>query len=82
MTITLLAFGKAKESLGSKALQLNFDWEITIDELRNYISNQYPGLEILPHCRLAVNQTFIDEKKVHRLSDGDEIAIIPPVSGG
>lgn len=82
MKITLLAFGQAKESLGSQALQLSFDSEITLDELRRYISNQFPELEILPHCRLAVNQTFIDEKSAYQLSDGDEIAILPPVSGG
>ena len=30
--------------------------------------------------RLAVNQEFV--KREHKLRDGDEIAVIPPVSGG
>lgn len=44
---------------------------------------------LLPSCMLAVNMDYVtldsdplSASTILRLSDGDEIAIIPPVSGG
>ena len=31
---------------------------------------------------LAVNQEYIDKEQVIHLKTGDEVAIIPPISGG
>ena len=42
----------------------------------------YPALApLLPYVRWAVNQRFVSELD-YRLEDGDEAALIPPVSGG
>ena len=54
-----------------------------LDELKIFIIQKYPGLnkhmkkEIL---RFAINQEYVI--KNINLSDNDEIAIFPPVSGG
>ena len=54
-----------------------------LDELKIFIIEKYPGLnkhmkkEIL---RFAINQEYVI--KNINLSDNDEIAIFPPVSGG
>lgn len=31
---------------------------------------------------LAVNQEYVEEEQTLRLSAGDEVAVIPPISGG
>ena len=36
--------------------------------------------ELLPRCALACNGEYADG--VQPLADGDEVAVIPPVSGG
>lgn len=52
---------------GSKLLEMLGDETPAVKEFRNYI-------------RLAVNHEYRDEEIV--LNDGDEIALITPVSGG
>ena len=42
----------------------------------------HPSLEELaPYLRWAINHEFVDEDS-HLLSSGDEVALIPPISGG
>ena len=44
-------------------------------------AEQHPGVrELLPPCRVAVNQEFVGGD--HVVGEGDEVAVIPPVSGG
>lgn len=33
-------------------------------------------------CVLALNQEYIEKDSVEPLKDGDEVALIPPISGG
>ena len=48
------------------------------------LQEQYPELErLLPRCALAVNGNYIAaERKERPLADGDEVAVLPPMSGG
>ena len=46
------------------------------------LQQQYPGLErILPRCALAVNGEYVETAE-QALEDGDEVALLPPMSGG
>lgn len=52
-----------------------------VGELAAEVARQYPGLTQRPESMVvAVNQEYRDHSFV--LSDGDEAALIPPVSGG
>jgi MoaD family protein len=53
------------------------------DELASHLFKPY-STEILPHLRLMINGrdiAFLDGIKTE-LQDGDEVLILPPVSGG
>ena len=51
-----------------------------VGELRTYLINRYPALEKLSSLAIAVNSNYVGDDFL--LSKNDEIALIPPVSGG
>ncbi|MCH8147629.1 MAG: MoaD/ThiS family protein, partial [Planctomycetes bacterium] len=52
-----------------------------LDELRGELTARFPKIAAaLPTVRFAVNQEFVGGDLA--LKDGDEVAVIPPVSGG
>ena len=73
----LLSFGK----LSHLALDdVEIPADITnSDFLRRFVGEQWPELND-PDVRIAVNQTLVHD--VVKLSPGDEIAFLPPMSGG
>ena len=47
------------------------------------LQKQYPQLErILLRCALAINGEYVTEDAATSLKAGDEVAVLPPMSGG
>lgn len=80
MKINLLAFGLAKDIIGQQKVVLEVMNGLTTDGFSAYLYSLYPSLYASPHIRLAVNESYVQEPIV--LNEGDEVALIPPVSGG
>ena len=80
MTIHVLAFGIAKEILGGSSVAITLPGTSTINTLRQQLENQYIGLKKLTSFMIAVNGEYASPEQI--LKPGDEVAIIPPVSGG
>jgi len=80
MKITLRAFGIAKEICGGSTLELELPEQATAGQLKQLLVEQYPRLGGLTSFLLGVNQEFAEPDT--RISPSDELAIIPPVSGG
>ncbi|MDN3579914.1 MoaD/ThiS family protein [Mucilaginibacter flavus] len=80
MKINVLAFGVAKEIFGSSAVSLELTNDATIYNLKYVLEQQYPRLKQLASYMVAVNNEYaLPGDTIH---ERDEIAIIPPVSGG
>jgi molybdopterin synthase sulfur carrier subunit len=79
MKVNVLAFGIAKEIFGTNHLAIEFDGK-TSEDLRYSLEQQYPRLKQLPVYFLAVNSEYASNQM--EIKSDDEIAIIPPVSGG
>jgi molybdopterin synthase sulfur carrier subunit len=81
--MTVLLFGITKDIVGSGSLSLaaNQSESIqTVAELRSFLKGKFPELGGLSSLAVAVNSTYApDETKI---TETDEIALIPPVSGG
>jgi molybdopterin synthase sulfur carrier subunit len=79
MKVDILAFGIAKDIFGKKIINLELDGSTT-EHLKELLENQYPELKKLSSYMIAVNNEYASNEL--QLKEGDEIAIIPPVSGG
>ncbi|MFD2830296.1 molybdopterin converting factor subunit 1 [Corticicoccus populi] len=75
----ILLFAGLKEKVGSSRVSLDIDREISVEMLKSYIYEEYPELdgEVF---QVASNESFVRDD--YQVSDSDEIALIPPVSGG
>jgi len=80
--IEVLYFAIIRERIGRS--EEGFEWQagMTMSVLADTLLSRYPAIEpFLPHVRFALNETFVNDLSVS-LSDGDVVALIPPVSGG
>lgn len=80
-TVRMLAFGGARDVLGSAEVELPLPATCTAAELLVSVCQRYPGLA--PHhasLRLAVNGRYAFP--ADPVTAGDEVALIPPVAGG
>jgi len=81
MQVTVLLFGALREAVGAKELPVEAPARTTVAGLRALLVDAQPGFGALAgRLRVAVNREFSDDARV--LADGDEIAFLPPVSGG
>jgi molybdopterin converting factor subunit 1 len=80
MKTTLLAFGIAKEILNGAAINIELDEATTVGKLKDRLQEEYPKLKELRSFFIAVNNRYAPTDQVLELED--EIALIPPVSGG
>jgi molybdopterin converting factor subunit 1 len=81
MTVRVLFFAEARERVGRGERTVELEPTATVAELCGYLTKQYPRLgEILPRCQIARNGVVAAASE--RLHEGDECAILPPVSGG
>lgn len=73
------AFGVTKEILGKKETVIQVD-AATVEELKNFLFSTYPRLANLKSLFIAVNHNYAEGAQT--IKESDEIALIPPVSGG
>jgi molybdopterin synthase catalytic subunit len=81
MRVRVKLFARLRETVGAGELERELGEGSTVGDLLSSLYAEYPGLaDLTTRTVIAVNQEFATPD--NRLSDGDEIAIFPPVSGG
>ena len=81
MKIRLRLFASVRDIVGDRELTLEVSQGIEASALLELVVSRYPRLHGLAPClKMAVNQEYVDGG--HVLIEGDEVALIPPVSGG
>lgn len=80
MRIKVLSFAQLRESLGP-VLELELPDGADVATLRRILSEKYPDVAALAPARIAVNCNYVVDM-AQPLAASDEIALIPPVSGG
>lgn len=80
----VLLFAKLRERAGEGSHQLVVDETISLATLRSHLQKAYPDIaeEFAPgNALFAVNQTLCNDDS-RRVSNDDEVACFPPVTGG
>ena len=80
MNLNVLAFGIAKDIFGKSSIDVELDGKATTGKLKQSLEERFPRLKQLASYMVAVNNEYASDEGV--LTERDEIAIIPPVSGG
>jgi molybdopterin converting factor subunit 1 len=79
-TFNIQLFGITRDIVGQTELSLSLEQNSTVDTLLSKIKQQYPDLQKIKSILVAVNSEYAQLDDT--LSANDEIALIPPVSGG
>jgi molybdopterin converting factor subunit 1 len=79
-TISVLLFGITRDLTGQSAVSVPLPEGASVSDLLANLHQQYPAMAGIKSLLVAVNGEYAEVEQV--LSSKDEIALIPPVSGG
>lgn len=83
MQVRVLFFAASREVAGKSEQSFELGEDATTHTLLQHLVQCYPALEsIMKSCVFAVNQEYVPPSQDLQLKQGDEVAIIPPLSGG
>jgi len=81
MTLTVMLFAAARELAGAESVLIGLPSGSTVAQLRTELARRFPALAaLLGRSALAVNHDYAEDDRI--LWPTDELAVIPPVSGG
>jgi molybdopterin converting factor subunit 1 len=78
-TITVKLFASSREIIGKDKITLKLSEKMTALDLRRMILEQYPQIARIQFV-IAINRKIADDATT--VEQMDEVAILPPVSGG
>ena len=76
----VLAFVIVKEIFNNSTVDVDLTDGVTVEKLKTLLEKKYPRLNQLGSYMISVNNEYATMNYV--IQKGDEVAIIPPVSGG
>ncbi len=81
ITVTVKLFAAFQEAIAADEIQLSVPPQTPVVKVYEELTTQYPSLaKWRSLIRYAVNLDFVEPDTL--LQNGDEVALIPPVSGG
>jgi len=81
ITVSIRLFAGLHDLLGRREVSLELADGATVAELREQLGREYPIVSpFLTTLVCAVDEEYVPSE--HQLRDGDDVALIPPVSGG
>lgn len=80
MQVRVLLFGSLREAADAKELSVTLPERAAVRDLRAELASLPAFQKLAGRLRVAVNHEFASDDAA--LADGDEVAFLPPVSGG
>ena len=81
LKLSIRLFASLKERVGASQISIEVNQPATVSDLLDEVVRVYPGIQpYLKTTLISVNREFASRSQP--ISQGDEIALFPPVSGG
>ena len=80
MNVRILLFGITRDIIGGSSIERKIEEGQNVEDLMTGLRMSYPALNELTSLMVAVNNEYVDSDLI--IHENDEIALIPPVSGG
>ncbi|MGB7130689.1 MAG: MoaD/ThiS family protein, partial [Candidatus Sulfotelmatobacter sp.] len=81
MRVRVLFFGILKDVAGRASESLELPAASSVRDALDYCISRWPEIkDVMPSVAVAVNQRYAGSDTM--LDNGDEVALLPPVSGG
>jgi molybdopterin converting factor subunit 1 len=80
VTVRVRFFASLRERLRTSEVLRELPGGATVGDLVAALHREFPAFAGSGRVSIAVNAEYVDPR--HVLADGDEVALIPPVSGG
>ncbi|MBI3358452.1 MAG: molybdopterin converting factor subunit 1 [Nitrospirae bacterium] len=78
--ITIRFFAHLKDLAGMESVSLPFEQDCPLKQLIAQLEETIPALKSRGGIQMAVNHAFVNDEAI--IHPGDEIAFLPPFSGG
>lgn len=82
-SVKVLFFGRLADLVAESEISVAVNGQISAEDLYIRMADKnasLPSRDSDPSIKVAINQTLSDWKSV--ISEGDEVAFLPPVTGG
>lgn len=77
----VLFFARARDLAGVAEADIELARPAKLAEVRTLLAERYPAIaDFLPRCVFAINNEYADNEAT--VANTDQIAVLPPVSGG
>ncbi len=81
--INVLFFAKSRELAGITNTNISVPRRLTGKDLLGAIIAKFPSLAVIEeNLLLSLNQEYLEKDTLVGLKGGEEVALIPPISGG
>ncbi|PWN71121.1 molybdopterin synthase sulfur carrier subunit [Chryseobacterium phosphatilyticum] len=80
MKLKILAFGIVKDIFGASKKEIETEKSLSVKELKIVLEEEFPDLKKLKSYFVALDEEYAEDDQM--VNSAQEIAIIPPVSGG
>jgi molybdopterin converting factor subunit 1 len=79
--VKLLFFATLRDRAGARSMELDIPPDLTVQELKDKISAEYPNLkESMSSVLITINREYAFDDAI--IPQNAELAMFPPVSGG
>lgn len=79
--VKLLFFATLRDRAGTRSMELDIPMDLTVQGLKEKISNEYPNLkDSMSSVLITINREYAFDEAV--IPPNAELAMFPPVSGG
>lgn len=81
MQVNVLLFAAARQAAGSDSIRIELPNDARVSDVFAELKVRLPAIEpLIPSCRIALDSAYVDTDAT--ICEDNEIALIPPVSGG